>query len=120
MSNTQNYELVASLHGNRLRTTAELLDFMVGHYDHTIHHAYRDWDRCRASYLASVASERKAELLLMCGHCHDAADAYRDVAWHALGGNIRRDGRPVPYSPILVERGVFFWELGQRISPSDR
>ena len=118
MSNTSNYELVATLHGNRLRTTKEVTDFMVGHYDRAINHAYRDYDRCRAGYLASVAAERKAELLLMCGYWHDVADAYRDAAWHALGGNIKRDGKPVPYSPILVDRGIFFWTLGQKMSPS--
>lgn len=115
--NTSNYELVASYRDNRFRTTTEIIDFMVGHYDRAIHHAYCCGDRLYAAHCASIAAERKAELLLLCGYWHDVAEAYRDAAWYAMSGNIVRDGKRPIYARILTERAVEYMAIARAMEP---
>ena len=115
--NTSNYELVASYRDDRFRTTTEIIDFMVGHYDRAIHHAYCCGDRLYAAHCASIAAERKAELLLRCGYWHDVAEAYRDAAWYAMSGNIVRDGKRPIYARILTERAVEYMAIARAMEP---
>lgn len=119
MINTSNYELVASLRGNRISATTEIIDFMVDHYDRAIRHAYRSGDKIYSAHCASIAAERKGDLLLQCGRWHDVAEAYRDAAWYAMNGNVVRNGHRPAQARRLVERATELLATVRAMEPDD-
>ena len=115
MSNTT-YELVASLKGDRLKAMHDIAYVIFSSYDRDIERSYKN---LRNPYLqahhASLAAERKARMMRMCGYWHDVAEAYRDAAWHAMGRSTRPLRRCESYERILAARAKEYIALAQEI-----
>ena len=115
MNNTT-YELVASLKGDRLKATHDIICVIFSSYDRDIKHSY---ERLRNPYLqahyASLAAERKARMMKMCGYWHDVAEAYRDAAWHAAGRSTKPLRRCESYEHALSSRAREYIALAEEI-----
>ena len=115
MSNTT-YELVASLKSDRLKVACDITHVIFRSYDRDIERSY---ETLRNPYLqahhASLAAERKARVMRLCGYHSDVAEAYRDAAWHAVGRSTKPIRRCESYERILAARAKEYIALAQEI-----
>ena len=115
MSNTT-YELVASLRGDCLRATNDIVCVILYGYDRDIRRSYEVLHNpYHQAHNASLAAERKARMMKMCGYWHDVAEAYRDAAWHAAGRSTKPKRRCESYERTLAARAREYIALAQEI-----
>lgn len=103
MINKSNYQLVAKTNGDRLFIADDILNRLLYEQDDIIYDIrQRVRNKDLMAHLASVAMERKGDLLRDNCREREAVDAYHTAAWLALNGrSYTRQGRRVKLHSLL-------------------